>query len=246
MKLIAIVGAPRSGTTYIAQQTAKILNVNLLPEAQWIISTLLERDINEYTRENWGSTVDPLKGRGLALNRGLLIEVIKEYEKSNGLPLSDAFVEHTPQNILYFSEISQKIEFDHYIAPLRHPLFSIYSLVNQKWFSGSVYKAAIFNFRCLFGLYRHRSRIKFVDIQNDEDYIANQLRSIIGRPVGEAPYSGSNMILKMDGLKESHQYLSENGKRSSAGAIKNLGLLAKFLSIPSIFLYYFLLNKTNV
>ena len=241
MKLISIIGAPRSGTTYIAQHTAKILDVNLLPEAQWIISMIQDREFNEYTRENWASVIEALSASRHRFSRQQVIEIVLAYEKNNGLPLSSAFVEHTPQNVLYFEKISNKVEFDHIIAPIRHPWLSISSLAAQKWFLGSVFGAAMFNFRCLFNLYLYRSRIEFIDIRDNEEVIINKLQSIMGQSMGSGEYSGSNMILAIKGLKESHEYLTTRPKKTKI----KVGLLVKLFSIPSLFLYYLLLREIN-
>jgi len=241
MRLISIIGAPRSGTTYIAQETAKILNVNLLPEAQWIISIIQKREFNEYTRENWAPIIDEISAARHSLSKQKVIEIVLAYEKQSGLRLSSAFVEHTPQNILYFEKISNLIEFDHIIAPIRHPWLSISSLVAQNWFLGSTFKAAIYNFRCLINLYFFRSRIKLIDIRDDEEVIIKKLQSIIAQSMRNGEYSGSNMILATKNLKESHQYLVARSKKTK----KKIGLSVKLFSIPSLFLYYLLLRAIN-
>lgn len=243
MKLISIIGAPRSGTTYIAQQAAKIMNVNLLPEAQWIISMIEDREFNEYTRENWTSVIDALSASRRCLSKRQIEETVSAYEKSNGLPISSAFIEHTPQNVLYLKKISKKVKFDHIIAPIRHPWLSISSLAAQKWFFGSVFGAAVFNFRCLLHLYLYRKRIVFIDIRNEEKVIINKLQSIMGQDMCSDEYSGLNMILATKGLKESHEYLAEQFKKTKTNT--KVGFLVKLFSVPSILLYYLLLREIN-
>lgn len=245
MKLISIIGSPRSGTTYIAQQVAKILNVNLLPEAQWIISTIQGKEFNEYTKENWASVINALSISRNNFSRQQVIEIVLAYEKNNGLSISDAFIEHTPQNVLYLKKILNKVDFDHIIAPIRHPWLSISSLAAQKWFFHSEFRAAIFNFRCLFNLYLYRSRIKFIDIRNEEEVISKKLESIMDQQMVDRTYSGSNMILATKELKESHEYLINRPKKTKIKRKKEIGLLVKLFSIPSLILYYLLLRKIN-
>ena len=251
MKLISIIGSPRSGTTYIAQQSSKILNSNLLPEAQWIISLALGRKINHYTRRNWAPVLKDIELTKTPLSSEAISQIVKKYENKNNLEQSSAFVEHTPQNILHFNAISKCIDFDCYIAPLRYPPHSIASLAKQDWFLGSELRAASFNFRCLLKLLQNRSKINFIDVSKDEKIILKKIRNILksdsdsdsdsDRGDDKNVYSKVNMILNTKDLLKSHVYM----KKNTISTNKKTTFWLKIISIPSMVLYYFLIRRVD-
>ena len=249
-EIIFVLGSPRSGTTFIADEICKRLNTPLLPEAQWIIDKILSREIGNYSKKNWNTYVDICTQE--IIDNVSLINNFKKECISRGLNFNYKIVEHTPQNILYlekiisipFNDIIQIQYLDNiierygndffFVAPLRSPEKSIASLNTQPWFNEGVMKAALFNLRCLIKLFKHREKIIFLDL--DDQNISKKL-DLLFAPLSEKKSCYVNTIKKSEELLKSHGYFN-NLKSTTSKSI-----VGRLFSLPSIVLYKFLKTK---
>ncbi len=232
-EIIFVLGSPRSGTTFIADEICKRLNTPLLPEAQWIIDKILSREIGNYSRKNWNTYVDICTQE--IIDNVSLINNFKKECISRGLNFNYKIVEHTPQNILYLDNIIDQYGNDFFfVAPLRSPEKSIASLNTQPWFNKGVMKAALFNLRCLLKLFKHREKIIFLDL--DDQNISKKL-DLLFAPLSEKKSCYVNTIKKSEELLKSHGYFN-NLKSTTSKSIAG-----RLFSIPSIVLYKFLKTK---
>ena len=140
-------------------------------------------------------------------------------------------IEHTPQNCLIMKEL---IKLDHtkFISPLRDPKKSIYSLYKQNWFEGSLWSAALYNFRSMLMLLKYRKKINFIEL---EENVSIQIKNIIDqKKYKDIGYI--NFIEKDEKLLSSHEYFKTNKFSNSY----KRSIFLEIISFPSRLIYLFL------
>lgn len=230
---IFIVGSPRSGTTFLADEVCARVDAPLFPEAQWIIEGLTDRAVGDYTLSSWQIAADTGRWR-LACVEDIASYFRSEVNKRQ-VSLGNVILDHTPQNVLFLDDLKTLFSKSDcemkLVAPLRHPAESIYSLATQSWFDKGLLFAAFYNFKCLFYLFRNRNQIKFFKV--DDPLLKTKLDTAFGVKLKGCKHY-QNFVVTDEKLLSSHRYfVGETAKRKHTH--KNMAL---FLSVPALPLFW--------
>lgn len=204
-KLILVLGSPRSGTTFIASEIARILETNLYFEAQWIKTSLQNNEINFYTKRMWN----------LEFDRNSHHEIEKYYKilsKKYQLNYDNrVIIDHSPQNVLVLKKLKNLLDIDLVFATLRPPKETIISLFNMDWFKGGLNKAIFINLKYLFFIMLHIKRIDFIiRIKSyDESIFEKNLTKII-RLKKNKKFKAINLVHKYPFDKKTYAYNNKN------------------------------------
>ena len=186
--------------------------------------------MNEYSNENWLSYND-IKNQ-TSLDTSKIKSLFMGEMQARGISCNAYnIIEHTPQNCFILKELI-KLDNSMFISPLRDPRKSIYSLYVQNWFAGSLWRAALYNFRSMLMLLKYRKKINFIEL---EENVSLQIKNIVNQKDCEGD-GYINFIENNDKLLSSHKYFKTNKFSNSYES----SIFLEIISFPSRLIYFFL------